>query len=260
MRYALVGCGRMGDAIDAVAARRGHVRAAAIDRTAAARLGDTGAAGDLLAGAEVAFEFTIPSAAEANLIALLRASVPVVCGTTGWSPSPEVARAIAESTAGAVVAPNFSPGMWVFSRLVRRAGADLARLGLHRPWILEMHHASKQDAPSGTARALAATLLEVDPRLRRVVEGNAAGGIPEDSLHVASLRAGREPGTHTVGFDGALDRITLTHRAAGREGFALGAVLAAEWIVGRRGLHGVGSVMEALVGGGAGATERGDGS
>ncbi len=247
MRYALVGCGRMGDAIDAVAARRGHTRAAAISREAAARLPDVAEAQRLSNGAEVAFEFTAPEAAEANVLALLRANVAVVCGTTGWTPGPAVERAVSESRVGAVVAANYSPGMWVFSRLVRHAALELGRLDQHRPWILEMHHSGKKDAPSGTALRLAAEMLEVDPRLRRIVAGNADGGLPEDALHVASLRAGREPGVHTVGFDGPLDRITLSHRAAGREGFALGAVLAAEWLRGRRGLHGIADVMEALL-------------
>jgi len=237
----------MGDAIDAVAARRGHARVAAIPRDGAVRLADVTCAQRLLGGAEVAFEFTEPGAAEANVLALLEAGVAVVCGTTGWAPGPAVERAVAASTSGAVIAANYSPGMWVFGRLVRQAGAELARLDLHRPWILEMHHAAKKDAPSGTALRLAATLLEVDPRLHRIVAGNPEGGLPEDALHVASVRAGREPGTHTVGFDGALDRITLRHQASGREGFALGAVLAAEWLRGRRGLHGIEDVMEALL-------------
>jgi len=257
LKYALVGCGRMGDAIESVASRRGHARVAAVSRDSAGRLGEVDQARRLLGGAEVAFEFTAPEAAEANVLALLGLGVAVVCGTTGWTPGPAVERAVAASTAGAVVAANYSPGMWVFGRLVRRAGTELARLDLHRPWIFEMHHAGKRDAPSGTALRLAAALLEVDPRLRRVVTGNADGGVPDDALHVASLRAGREPGTHTVGFDGALDRITLSHHASGREGFALGAVLAAEWLSGRRGLHGIEDVLEGLLGTGASAEERG---
>ena len=252
MRYALVGCGRMGQAIDLVAARRGHTRTAAISRESAARLPDVAEARRLASGAEVAFEFTEPAAAEANVLALLAAGVAVVCGTTGWTPGPAVERAVSESSVGAVVAPNYSHGMWVFGRLVRHAGLELGRLDLHRPWILEMHHSGKKDAPSGTAVRLASQLLEVDPRLSRVVLGNADGGLPEDGLHVASLRAGREPGTHTVGFDGPLDRITLSHQAGGREGFALGAVLAAEWIRGRRGLHGIEDMMEALLSTGCG--------
>jgi 4-hydroxy-tetrahydrodipicolinate reductase len=231
----------MGQAVDGQATRRGHTRAAALGRAEASRLAD------LAGSADVAFEFTAPDAAEANVIALLRANLAVVCGTTGWSATPALERALAESSAGAVIAANFSPGMWAFERLVRRAGGELGRLGLHRPWILEVHHTGKKDAPSGTALGLARVLLDVDPRLARIVAGNADGGLPEDALHVASLRAESEPGTHTVGFDGTLDRITLSHRAAGREGFALGAVLAAEWLRGRRGLHGIEDVMEQLL-------------
>jgi 4-hydroxy-tetrahydrodipicolinate reductase len=141
------------------------------------------------------------------------------------------------AAAGCLIAPNFSAGVAVFSRLVAEAGTMLARLGVHRPWIWEMHHTGKLDAPSGTARSLARTLLAVDPRLRTVQEGNPTERLADDALHVVSLRSGDEPGTHVVGFDGPYDRITLTHNAHGRAGFALGAVLAAEWIVGKPGLH-----------------------
>ena len=247
MNYALVGCGRMGSAVDEQARRRGHTRVASIDLASRGRLSEASVDRASLGGAEVAFEFTTAEAAEANLLALVGAGIPVVCGTTGWRPTSALGQAIERSGVGVVLAPNFSVGVDLFFRIVREAAERIARLGLHRPFVFEMHHAGKRDAPSGTARHLAALLREVDPGLRTVVEGNPDGALPAGALHVASLRAGHEPGTHTVGFDGEYDRITLTHSATGRAGFALGAVLAAEWIVGRRGLHRFGDVVDALL-------------
>jgi 4-hydroxy-tetrahydrodipicolinate reductase len=171
----------------------------------------------------------------------------VVCGTTGWSVGSPVRDAVEQAGIGAVIAPNFSLGMDLFARLVAEAGRSLGRAGVHQPYLFEMHHSEKRDAPSGTARKLARLLLEVDPRLTTIVEGNPAGALPAGALHVASLRAGGEPGTHCVGFDGEHDRITLTHRASGRSGFALGAVLAAEWVRGRRGVFDFRTVVDALL-------------
>jgi 4-hydroxy-tetrahydrodipicolinate reductase len=123
----------------------------------------------------------------------------------------------------------------------------LAAAGLHRPWVFEAHHTGKKDAPSGTARRLAELVMEADPRMRSVVEGNPSQRLAEDALQVVSLRSGSETGTHTVGFDGDYDRITLSHRARDRAAFAVGAVLAAEWLVGKQGLHRFEDVVDELV-------------
>ena len=248
MRYALVGAGRMGRAIEVEAARRGHEKVAEIDLDSTARLAREGLSLEDLGRPDVAFEFTVPAAAEANVRALVHAGVPVVCGTTGWAPSPGLLEALARSGAGAVISPNFSLGMALFRGLVREAGRRVAATRLHRPWIFEAHHTGKADAPSGTARELARILLEVDPRWNTVQEGNPAGRLADDALHVVSLRSGAEPGTHTVGFDGEYDRITLTHSARSRAGFAIGAVIAAEWIRGRTGLHAFDEVVQDALG------------
>jgi 4-hydroxy-tetrahydrodipicolinate reductase len=200
-----------------------------------------------LTGADVAFEFTCGAAAEENIRALLRAGVPVVCGTTGWEQSAALSEEAERSEAGAVVAPNFSVGMNLFYRLVREAGRLYSAAGLHEPFVFEAHHRGKRDAPSGTARELASILLAVDQRLKRVQEGNPRGELADGSLHVVSLRAGSEPGSHTVGFDGEYDKITLAHSARSRDGFALGAVLAAEWLQGRKGLHGFEDVLQDMI-------------
>lgn len=224
MRLAIVGYGRMGRAIEAVAISRGH-EVASRGSVEAALAGDVAAA----------FEFTRPDVASANVRALLAGGVPVVCGTTGWDPSdPEVARAAAEGGVAAVVAPNFSPGMNLFARIVRDAAGMLVARGLYDPWIVERHHGGKRDAPSGTALRLAGAIEE------------ASGRRPP----VAAIRAGHEPGLHAIGFDGEHDAIELTHRARGRSGFALGAVLAAEWLPGRKGIHAFDAVLGDFLDGG----------
>jgi 4-hydroxy-tetrahydrodipicolinate reductase len=236
----------MGAAIEIEADRRGHEKVGEFDPAcdgAAPGTLDTSALGQ----PEVAFEFTEPAAAEENLVMLLRAGIPVVCGTTGWNPTPKLDAALSGSDAAAIIAPNFSIGMLLFSRLTREAGRLLGSAGLHRPWVFESHHTGKKDAPSGTARSLAESILEVDPRMRFVQEGNPDGRLAEDALHVVSLRSGSEPGTHTVGFDGEYDQITLSHRARSRAGFAVGAVIAAEWLAGKSGLHRFEDVVDALL-------------
>lgn len=247
MNYAIVGFGRMGRAVDEQACARGHRRTVIVDPLAKSPQALPRIEGPALRGVDVAFEFTLPGAAEGNVLALLGAGVPVVCGTTGWELSAAAEKAIRESAAGAVLAPNFSVGMNLFYRLVREAARLYGAAGLHQPYVLESHHRGKKDVPSGTARRLASILLETDPRLSAVCEGNPAEPLSDGTVHVASVRAGSEPGSHTVGYDGEYDRITLTHGARSRAGFAQGAVLAAEWIAERPGLHGFDEVLETML-------------
>jgi 4-hydroxy-tetrahydrodipicolinate reductase len=142
------------------------------------------------------------------------------------------------------VAPNFSVGMNLFYRVVTEAARAFGSVGLYDAFILESHHRGKPDAPSGTAARLATVVQEAAPSYSTVQFGcPAEGAVSRDSIHVASVRAGHEPGVHTVGFDGPYDQISLTHRGRGRGGLALGAVLAGEWIAKRRGLHGFDRVL-----------------
>ena len=226
MKVAIVGNGKMGVEIARVAASRGHEVVATLDR---------GDALDAARGAEVAFEFTEPAAAAANVEALLRLGLHVVCGTTGWDPTKAGVDALArEAGRGAIVAPNFSVGVNLFFEIAAEAARRLSGTGLYDPWLFETHHRFKLDAPSGTAKKLAA-----------IVDG--FGGRKTD---VAAARAGHEPGHHTVGFEGEHDAITLTHRARSRAGFAAGAVLAAEWLPGKVGLRAFDEVLADLVKGG----------
>jgi len=231
MNYALIGYGKMGRAVDEQARGRGHRRGAVVD-------GERDLGGVVspeeekaLRAADVAFEFTAPGSAEANVAWLLAHGISVVCGTTGWRPGQRVAEALRSGSAGLIVAPNFSVGVNLFFRAVGEAARLYARTGLHEPFVLESHHRGKLDAPSGTAGRLAEIIVEADPRLSGFHAGNLEVPARDDLLQVASIRVGAEPGSHTVGFDGPHDRISLTHSSRNRDGFALGAVLAGEWLV-----------------------------
>lgn len=247
MRYALIGFGRMGREIDVVARDRGHRRVAVFDPEAAGRGVRRRFAAGALADADVAFEFTRPDEAERNVERLVDAGVSVVCGTTGWTPGRALRRRARERGAGVIVAPNFSLGMNLFYRLVKDAAATLGAAGFHDPYIYELHHRGKVDAPSGTARRLAEVVAAADPRLPAIVEGDPGGKLPDGAVHVVGIRAGSEPGTHVVGFDSPFDTIELRHRARGRAGFALGAVLAAEWVRTRPGFHAFERVVDQIL-------------
>lgn len=205
----------MGHAVEAAARARGHAIAATLD------LGDTLTA-DRLAGADVAIEFTTPAAAPSNVLQLLEAGVPVVCGTTGWHDQlPAIADAVHARGGALLYATNFSLGVQLFLK----AAADLARRFRAQPaydgFIVEEHHARKLDAPSGTALSLRQA---------------AAAADAERPFPITSVRAGSIPGIHRLAYDGPHDTVTLEHVARSRDGFAAGAVLAAEWLPGRRGV------------------------
>jgi 4-hydroxy-tetrahydrodipicolinate reductase len=153
-----------------------------------------------------------------------------------------------------VIAPNFSIGMNLFYAAVADAARRYLAAGGYDPWVAEWHHRAKTDAPGGTALHLAGLVAAASRPRARVHVGPAADAIGPGDVHVGALRAGHEPGRHVVGFDGPHDAVTLEHAARGRGGFAAGAVLAAEWLRGRRGIHGFDEVVEALV---RGARKRG---
>jgi 4-hydroxy-tetrahydrodipicolinate reductase len=248
MKYALIGYGKMGRSIEAAAAAGGHTLGGIVDRAARGRNVARTIEKGSWRGVTVAFEFTEPAAAKDHVIALLRRGIGVVCGTTGWDAGDAAVRRVARaSTAGAVIAPNFSVGMNLFYAAVADAARRYRAVGGYDPWIAEWHHRAKADAPSGTARRLAAIVAEAAPGGATVREGLPETPLAPGDVHVAALRAGSQPGRHLVGFDGQDDAVILEHVARGREGFARGAVLAAEWLRGRRGLHGFDEVLNDLM-------------
>ena len=233
MKLALVGYGKMGRAIDALATERGHQVVAWIDPTL-----DTKEIGtSTLGGADVAIEFTAPGVAVDNIAALAAAGVNTVVGTTGWKERlDEACAAVTAAGTGMIHAANFSLGVNLFLRLARTAARMADALSEYDLHVREAHHQHKVDHPSGTAITLAEILIEELAR-KESWQATLPDGAPQPQvLYVASERVGEMTGTHVLGLEGPDDRIELRHEAQSRVGFARGAVVAAEWIQGKSGV------------------------
>lgn len=221
MNIAIVGYGKMGRMIEGLALARGHEVSGRFDIDNNA--GGAGLTADSLAGVDAAIEFSTPETAVENIRRLVSLQVPVVVGTTGWYARLDEVRNIVTQANGALVyGANFSIGMNIFFKITHQAAELFARHPEYGPYLLEHHHQFKKDAPSGTALVLAGLLREYYGAMT-----------PEASC----IRAGYAPGTHEVGFDSPADTITLTHTARSREGFAAGALLAAQLISGKHGFY-----------------------
>lgn len=230
MKIAIIGYGAMGQLVAKLAVEQGQDIAATL--TSRESNLDVAELAEKLRGCDVAIDFSVAAAVPRNVEVCARAGVPLVEGTTGWHASVgEVSRIVSEANAALVYGANFSVGVQVFYRLAARAGELLRDLESYDGFIEEAHHKRKRDAPSGTAIQL------------REIIAQALGR----ELPIASTRAGYIPGTHRLGFDSAADQITLTHTARSREGFAAGALLAAHWIVGRKGVYEFSEVFEEIV-------------
>jgi len=218
-RLALIGTGKMGRLVEELAPGEGFEVALRLDGKN--NPNGEGITAAKLAGIDVAIDFSVAWAVPGNVERLAAGGMPIVVGTTGWGDDLPRVRAAVEATGiGFVHGANFSIGVQVFYRIVAEAAGLLAREEGFDAWAYEIHHRRKRDAPSGT-------LLELVRTMER------AGY--ERPIDVASNRAGAIPGTHAIGFDGEADTITLEHRARSRAGFARGALLAARWVLGRRG-------------------------
>ena len=220
MKLAIIGYGAMGKLIEVVAMTRGHEIGVIIDdadaNLTAAELADK------LKGCDAAIDFTVAAAVERNVRACGLAGVGLALGTTGWNEKrAEIERIVAENNGSVVFGANFSIGVNLFYKVAEYVAEVFAKFPEYEAFIEEQHHSHKIDSPSGTAL-----------RIKSIVEKHI-----DNDINVAVTRAGNIPGTHRVGFDGTADQILLEHTARSREGFASGAVLAAEWISGRTGFY-----------------------
>jgi 4-hydroxy-tetrahydrodipicolinate reductase len=233
MKAALIGYGAMGKLIKTLAENKNHEIAVIIDRKSSDLSAEELA--ERLKDVDAAIDFSVAEAVARNTRACLLAGVPLVEGTTGWQAERKALEAMVAEAGGAFVfGANFSVGVNLFYRVVDFAAELFSKFEDYETFIEERHHSRKKDAPSGTAL-----------KLKELVAAHVAG-----DFSVAATRAGRIPGTHTVGFDAAPDTIELTHTARSRDGFALGAILAAEWIAGRQGFYEFTDVMDEILKGG----------
>ena len=235
MNILLLGYGKMGKAIEQVALGRGHQIVGRIDLSNHADL-DTLADGAV----DVVIEFSSPESVVENLNYCIGRGWAVVCGTTGWlGERTRIEAAVRERGSAFFYASNYSIGVNLFFRLNKTLARFMRDYPDYHVSMTEIHHTEKKDAPSGTAITLAEGLLENLPHKARWAiseAGKPAEGDTTDAVVIDSVREGDVPGTHVVRFESAVDRIEISHVAHSRQGFAIGAVIAAEWLAGRQGV------------------------
>ena len=230
LKIILIGYGRMGHEIKQVAEARGHQILMTIDKD---NLSDL--SGDNLGKADVAIEFTLPNAAYQNIMSCFKANLPVVSGTTGWLDRYyEVRRYCLENDQSFFYASNFNIGMNLFFKVNEYLAKIMNHYANYDVEIEETHHVHKVDAPSGTAVKLAEILLHEIERKNKWRKETVEG---EDEIPVKSIREDEVPGIHKVMYSSSFDDIELKHSARSREGFALGAVMAAEYIHNKKGIY-----------------------
>ncbi len=237
MNIAIIGYGKMGKAIEETAIQRGHTICLKIhidnreEFTAQA-----------LQGCDVAIEFTGPNSAVENITACFDSNIPVVCGSTGWIERLEEIKGLCLQKEGAFIyASNFSIGVNIFFELNKKLSSLMKNLPSYKAEVEEIHHTEKKDAPSGTAITLAKQIIDNSPSLTLWVNEKTT---KENELQVISQRIDPAPGTHKIIYRSDVDDIEITHTAHNRTGFALGAVLAAEFLLGKKGVFSMAEVLE----------------
>ena len=237
MKIAIIGYGKMGRMIEEIARRRGHEIVAVIDRNTDCKIDS-----EAFRSADAAIEFTVPSAAEANVRAALEQGVPVVCGTTGWTEGLERLRGSMPPNSALMWSGNYSLGVNIFFAVNRYLAKIMAQFPDYTPDMTETHHIHKLDHPSGTALMLADQIINELQGLDGWSEAPDPG-----KLLINHVRHGEVPGIHRITWESPVDSISIEHSAKSRAGFALGAVMAAEWLAGRRGYHSIDEMMSELI-------------
>ena len=233
IHLALLGYGKMGKTLAQLAPQRGFEVRLVMDVDVNAQ--SRGITRDKFKGVDVCVDFTTPDSVVENVHRVAALGVNLVVGTTGWQKhQAEVRKVVEQAGVGMVYAANFSIGVNLFYRLARAAAEIFAPFPMYDPFITEAHHKMKKDAPSGTA-------LEVSRQIQPY--------LVDRDIPVASVRAGYIPGVHELGFDSEADTVVLRHTARGRQGFAEGALYAARWVVGKKGLYTFAEVLEMGTGG-----------
>ena len=233
MKIALIGYGNMGRDVENALKDTPHKVVSVSYRTLNEGLDKAG-----IAKSDVAIDFTAPSIVLTNIENVAKLGVNMVIGTTGWYEQlPKVKQIVNKNKIGIVYGQNFSIGANIFFQIVDFASNLVNRFGGYDVFGLEVHHAGKKDSPSGTAKKLADVIMKQVPTKKKLVNDPLQRQITNEELHFTSIRGGRNPGFHEITFDSPADQIKLSHQAHGRRGFALGAIMAAEFIKGKKGLH-----------------------
>jgi 4-hydroxy-tetrahydrodipicolinate reductase len=239
MKIALIGYGKMGKTIDALALKSGHEVVLRIDESNRKELNK-----DMIRKADVVIEFTRPDAVVANLMFCLKAGVPVVSGTTGWQDQWTFVKSEFLMERGSLMyATNYSIGVNLLWELNRRLAEWMNRYPEYKPSLHEVHHIHKLDKPSGTAVTMAIDLIDKYHRISSYVLSEANDDVPENSLAVHSVREKDVIGIHEMCWTSEVDRIQIRHEAFNRDGFARGALIAAEWLIGRKGVFGMSDLL-----------------
>ncbi|MCL2793259.1 MAG: 4-hydroxy-tetrahydrodipicolinate reductase [Spirochaetaceae bacterium] len=234
MKVLLVGYGFMGKEIEKIVLSRGHTIAGTVDPVSEANHKEITPA--ILEKADVVIDFSTPSSVEKNCDVYVKGKTPIVMGTTGWENIREqIGKKIDEAGIGFIWGSNFSVGANLFVNFVGKATALINKFPEYDILLHEYHHKRKKDSPSGTALMTAEEIINKSDKKSAIVTERLDRQIKADELHVSSTRGGDIPGTHIVMFDSVADTIELTHRARNRGGFALGSVIAAEWIINKKG-------------------------
>lgn len=231
MKIALLGYGKMGKVIEKIAIQRGHKVVLKIDKN------DTNFD---LSVADVAIDFSVPTAAVRNISAALEHNIPVVSGTTGWLENFDKIKSLCLDKKGAFIyASNFSLGVNIFFELNRRLAQLMSPLPEYMVSMEEIHHTQKQDAPSGTAITLAEDIIKESKLIGWTLGANS----DKKQIGIEAKRIESVPGTHRVFYNSEVDTIEIKHTAHSRLGFGLGAVIAAEWILGKRGVFSMKDIL-----------------
>ena len=240
MRIALVGYGKMGKAIEEIALQRGHIISAKIDSSNAQDWNNIN-----IENTDVAIEFSLPQSVFENIEKCFEKRIPIIVGTTGWYQHMETikARVIAENHSF-LYASNFSIGVNLFFKLNQWLSRLMSAYPQYLPSITETHHIHKLDAPSGTAITLANDIIANDARFSvwKLDSQN-----PKTELNISAIRVNEVPGTHIVEYTSENDDIEIKHTARSRKGFAFGAVIAAEWLVGKYGFYSMADVLDVKI-------------
>lgn len=224
MKIALLGYGKMGHVIERFALERGHEIVLKKDEFNTY---------EGLSSADVAIDFSVPSAAVSNISSCFHANVPVVSGTTGWLEHyDEMIALCKEKNGGFISSSNFSLGVNLFFEFNEYLAKIMSQFDHYKVEMEEIHHDQKLDAPSGTAISLAKGIIENSNYTNWTLNAPK-----ENEIHIEAVRVGTVPGTHTVTYNSEVDSIEIKHTAHNREGFALGAVIAAEWLAGKQGVY-----------------------